>query len=299
MRAGYNVVAAFDHWQPAIQTYQRNFEHPIFEVDLSQWAGDTAIFEQFRPQMITGGPPCQDFSSAGKRDESLGRADLTLSFAEIVAAVRPQWFVMENVERAQKSATLQQAKEIFATAGYGLTEKVLDASLCGVPQQRKRLFVIGELNGSDDALLPYLEKNLARSPLTVRGYLGEQLDIACYYRHPRSYKRRAIFSVDEPSPTIRGVNRPIPQGYPGHPGDRAAITADLRPLTTKERSLIQTFPEEFEFVGNKAEMEQLIGNAVPVKLAEYVAKAICEFIHDDRPRPIVAREKVQQLALFA
>jgi DNA (cytosine-5)-methyltransferase 1 len=280
-QAGYTVVAAFDHWQPAIQTYQQNFKHPIFACDLNQFSGDgVGFFRQFAPEMIIGGPPCQDFSSAGKRDESLGRADLTIVFAEIVTAVSPSWFVMENVERAQKSATFQQARAIFKQAGYGLTEKVLDASLCGVPQQRKRLFIIGQLHGSDDALLPYLAKNLAPSPMTVREYLGEQLQIEYYYRHPRSYKRRAIFSVDEPSPTIRGVNRPIPQGYPGHPGDRTAISPDLRPLTTKERSLLQTFPEHFTFVGNKAEMEQLIGNAVPVKLAEYVAQAIIEFLQD-------------------
>ena len=283
LNAGFNVVASFDHWKPAIEVYHRNFTHPIFEYDLGDYEKDCAVFKQFNPQMIIGGPPCQDFSSAGKRDESLGRADLTISFAEIVSAVKPMWFVMENVARAEKSRALTSAKTIFREAGYGLSQKVLDASLCGVPQQRKRLFVIGELGGEDGSLTPYLEKNLSQKPMTVRDYLGKRIDVEYYYRHPRTYKRRAIFSIDEPSPTIRGVSRPIPQGYPGHSGDPVEISPAVRPLTTKERSLIQTFPDNFEFVGTKADVEQLIGNAVPVKLAEYVAKCIREYIHDDNP----------------
>lgn len=96
--------------------------------------------KMFEPQMIIGGPPCQDYSSAGKRDENLGRADLTRRFAEIIAEVKPQWFVMENVDRILKSNTLPMAIEICKMAGYGLSQVVLDASLCGAPQKRKRFF---------------------------------------------------------------------------------------------------------------------------------------------------------------
>ncbi|MBI5182433.1 MAG: DNA cytosine methyltransferase [Nitrospirae bacterium] len=275
--AGFEIVAAFDNWQPAINTYKRNFTHPIYNYDLAKYEGSCAVFKNLHPEMIIGGPPCQDFSSAGKRDETLGRADLTVSFAEIVSKVKSQWFVMENVSRAEKSKTLKKAKEILIGTGYGLTQVILDASLCGVPQERKRMFLIGHLNEQNDRLTPYLIKNLSSKQLTVREYLGDKIDIEHYYRHPRSYKRRGIFSIDEPSPTIRGVNRPIPKAYKLHPGDTIETSSKLRPLTTKERSLIQTFPEEFEFVGNKSDVEQLIGNAVPVKLAEYVAKCIKEY----------------------
>ncbi len=79
--AGYIVRAAFDNWKPAIEVYQSNFEHPIIDYNLGDFAGNVSIFNQFDPDMIIGGPPCQDFSSAGKRDETLGRADLTISFA--------------------------------------------------------------------------------------------------------------------------------------------------------------------------------------------------------------------------
>ncbi|OKH44223.1 DNA (cytosine-5-)-methyltransferase, partial [Calothrix sp. HK-06] len=103
------------------------------------------------------------------------------------------------------------------------------------------------------------------------------------YRHPRTYQRRGIFSIDEPSPTIRSVNRPVPKSYRGHPGDAAPISSNLRPLTTIERSYIQTFPKDFIFDEqnqSKTDLEQMIGNAVPVKLAEFVARCLLQHIKD-------------------
>lgn len=86
MNAGFELMAAFDHWQPALESYRHNFTHPIFECDLSQEETKWFIFTHFKPQLIIGGPPCQDFSSAGKRDESLGRADLTMVIVELPPA---------------------------------------------------------------------------------------------------------------------------------------------------------------------------------------------------------------------
>jgi len=278
INAGFNVVAAFDNWEPAVELYRKNFEHPIFSCDLGNTYESIPKIKEFSPGIIIGGPPCQDFSSAGKRDESCGRADLTISFAEIVAEIKPSYFVMENVDRALKSKTFSTAKTIFKSAGYGLTIRILDASLCGVPQKRKRLFVIGELEGQEDQLARFIDDRLSPRSMTVRDYFGNKLNLKYYYRHPRSYKRRGIFSIDEPSPTIRGVNRPIPFGYPGHPGDPVKISSSVRPLTTKERAMIQTFPEDFCLDGSKTEIEQIIGNAVPVKLGEFVAIGLKEYI---------------------
>jgi len=279
--AGYTIAAAFENWLAAINVYKANFDHPLFEQDLSRVDQNLlSMIEGYNPDIIIGGPPCQDFSSAGKRDESLGRADLTLSFATIVSELTPEWFVMENVQRISKSAILKEATALFQKSGYGLTPIVLDASYCGVPQARKRFFLIGHRYSQDDFLKPYLEKNLANTPLSVHGYLGDALGAQHYYRHPRSYKRRGIFSVHEPSPTIRGVNRPIPKGYKNHAGDTSSVNENLRPLTTLERSYIQTFPKDFIFTGTKTDLEQMIGNAVPVNLAKYVGQAIKEYCND-------------------
>lgn len=277
--SGFKVLAAYDKWKPAIEIYKKNFNHPIYKTDLSDLNVIDAI-KEFSPEMIIGGPPCQDFSSAGKRDESLGRADLTVTFAEIITAVKPQWFVMENVARIEKSRILNIVIDIFKDAGYGLTTQVLNASFCGVPQRRKRFFMIGRLGGNDNEMEYYLSKNQSKEEMTLFDFFGNDLNLEYYYRHPRSYQRRGIFSIYEPSPTIRGVNRPMPKMYQKHSGDKCEPSENVRALTTVERSYIQTFPKNFKFEGTKSNLEQMIGNAVPVKLAQYVADSIKEFQKD-------------------
>jgi DNA (cytosine-5)-methyltransferase 1 len=132
-QAGYEIAAAFDYWEPAVKVYRKNFTHPIFQSDLSKLTNYDTL-TQYDPEMIIGGPPCQDFSSAGKRDETGNRADLTLTFADIATSIKPKWFVMENVDRIVKTNILKRIKILFRNAGYGLSEEILKASLCGVPQ---------------------------------------------------------------------------------------------------------------------------------------------------------------------
>lgn len=279
--AGFEVVGAFEHWEIAASCYEDNFDHPVFREDLSDVESSIKKIKALNPDIIIGGPPCQDFSHAGKRVEDK-RAALTEVFAAIVATVKPGWFVMENVDRAQKSETYSAARTIFKNAGYGLTEVVLNASLCGVPQRRKRFFCIGSQGEKDGFLEDYMMQNLHLTEMTLRNYFGASLDFEHYYRHPRNYNRRAIYSIDEPSPTIRGMNRPVPPGYPGHPNDAKELDHSIRALTTLERALIQTFPANFKWSGSKTDMEQMIGNAVPVKLAEFVAKALKHHIGNDK-----------------
>lgn len=186
---------------------------------------------------------------------------------------------MENVPTIQKSEKLDIIKSQFKEAGYGLSEIVLDASLCGVPQKRKRFFLIGHMGGDDNAVIPYLTKNLASKSMTLHDYFGDSLGFDYYFRVPRSYSRRGIFSIYEPAMTVRGVDRPVPKGYPGHPGDPVPVNDSIRTLTIEERSQFQTFPKNFKYVGSKTVVNQMIGNAVPVKLAYYVANALKDYIN--------------------
>ena len=277
-QAGFDIVAAFDNWEAAIKVYRHNFSHPVNHLDLSDIQHGSEVIKALQPSMIIGGPPCQDFSSAGKRNEEGGRGDLTVNFAQIIYHVKPKWFIMENVARIVKTQKLIDATIIFKNAGYGLSQYVLDASYCGVPQKRKRFFLIGKLHEQDGFLDSFIINSLSEKPMTLRDYFGDTLGIEFYYRHPRSYLRRGIFSIDEPSPTIRGVNRPMPKGYQIHANDPVKSKEGIRPLTTLERGYIQTFPHEFLFFGSKTDVEQMIGNAVPVNLAKFVGTAINHYI---------------------
>lgn len=281
-KAGMEVVAAFDNWVDALAVYRKNFSHPAIYADLKNIEESVEAIRSFNPDMIIGGPPCQDFSSAGKRDENNGRGDLTVCYAQIISEVKPNWFVMENVERILKTQKLQEALRIFHKAGYGVTYTVLNAALCGVPQRRKRFVMVGKLGESDDFMKLALAEKLSDHEMSVAEYFGDKLPIKYYYRHPRSYARRGIFSTSEPSATIRGVNRPMPNGYKLHPGDPVNTLEGIRPLTSRERSMIQTFPEDFSFEGTKTNIEQMVGNAVPVNFGYYVADAIFRYSGEQR-----------------
>ena len=171
--AGIDVAAAFDNWDPALTIYNNNFSHKAYKQDL--YAEDTMeILSTYSPDLIFGGPPCQDFSIAGKRNIGK-RGNLTIRFAEIVSTLKPTWFVMENVYNIERMPVLPKAKEILKNAGYGLTVRVLNASYCGVPQARQRFFMIGHLGDKDGFLDEILTMHLSESPMTVRDYLGDSL----------------------------------------------------------------------------------------------------------------------------
>ena len=281
-QSGHQILAAYDNWDPALAVYRENFpEHTVIKQDLSDTSGSVKSIKKWKPEVIAGGPPCQDFSSAGTRNHLGARADLTYRYADIVCEVKPRFFIMENVERIRKSHVLLDVVEQLAASGYGLTAVVLDASYCGAPQARLRFFLIGHRGAPHQFLMGHLEKNLASEPMTMRDYFGNRLGTNYYYRHPRNYNRRGIYGLDEPSATIRGVNRPIPPGYEMNANDPQGISLeDVRPLTTTERAQVQTFPASFRFLGPKTAQEQMIGNAVPVALGAFVGRALADYVAD-------------------
>lgn len=277
--AGFNLVGAVENWDAAVRCYEANFGHPAYRVDLADVGRAVELIKALNPDIVIGSPPCQEFSLAGKRIEG-ERAGLTVSFAEIIAGVRPKFFVMENVPQVRSSKVYASAREIFKDAEYGLTEVVLNAALFGVPQRRKRFFCIGVLGGECGALSAALEQGKSNNEMTMRNYFGTTLGFNHYYIQPRSYTCRAVYSIDVPCPTLCGVNVPrVAPCYPGHKDDAIThTTPGLRPLTTLERAAVQTFPPDYVWVGCKTDVDRMIGNAVPVKLAEAVASALLSYI---------------------
>ena len=276
LNAGFDIIAAYDNWTPAVDVYRMNFGHPIYEQDLAD-ASVQANIKEMKPDIITGGPPCQDFSSAGHRNVNLGRATLTKTFCDIITIALPRYFVMENVPEITKNEILVEIIKKFKEASYGLTSTIIDASFCGVPQLRKRYVLIGCLGVENNFMQSFLEESYTDKQMTMYDYFGDTLGVEYYFRVPRSYNRRGVFSIYEPCQTIRGVDRPIPSGYKGHPSDPIEIGPKVRALTVLERSYVQTFPDNFKFEGTKSNLNQMIGNAVPVKLAEHIARAIIKY----------------------
>lgn len=278
--AGFTVVGAYDNWSAAVETYEWNLQHAVNIdcVDLFNVDNIVRQIKRLDVDVISGGPPCQDFSSAGKRLEGR-RASLTEAFAEIVVACKPFLVIMENVPRVRSSQAYKNARQLLEKTGYSFFERVLNANQCGVPQIRKRFFMVAWLTKRKE-LCELMEgrvnEALIQKPLTVSEYMKDEISVEHYYRHPRNYCRRAIFSVYEPSPTIQGVNRPVPPNYKRNHLD-TADPAEVRALTSYERSCTQTFPKTWRWVldessRTKTDVELLIGNAVPINLSRFVGQ---------------------------
>jgi DNA (cytosine-5)-methyltransferase 1 len=273
-QAGFVPLAAFDNWDPALEVYNKNIGMHAHKVDL----GDTGnIIERIRPlapDLIAGGPPCQDFSAAGRRVES-DRATSMIDFAEIVAAVRPPLVLIENVEGAAGSQAFAMARHRLVKESYGISYAILDASLCGVPQRRLRLVCVCRLGAKHNFLVEPLVTGGAERRRTLKDHFGSSLGFENYFYPPRFPGRRGIHSINEPAPTIRGSHREPAPGYRPHPNDTADIR-EVRALTQQERSLIQTFPPSWIWKGTKTQIDRMIGNAVPPVLAAYVARTILD-----------------------
>ncbi len=141
-RAGYETVYAVDKFKAAVDTYNRNFEHEAAHESLS-WGSELPAADVF-----VGGPPCQGFSSAGRRAPGDARNSLVAVFAHLVARYRPRAFLFENVEgflTGDRGRWVVDLLEPLVDAGYCIHLQKINAANYGVPQNRKRVLAVGGL----------------------------------------------------------------------------------------------------------------------------------------------------------
>lgn len=323
-KAGFKSLLAVEMDKAASATYEANFnvhvlDRPIEKVPDS-WFPEVDI--------VIGGPPCQGFSPLGKmtpleRHKSMNK--LWQHFLRVVEVSRPRAFVIENVPQILKSLEFEGLKERAVSLGYTVEAKVLNAYNHGVPQKRKRAFIIGmkgEFSGSlfpsptkkrknvRDAIedLPLVpteedwhigrnptEKSLERYKCIPPG--GNRFDLMekrpditpqCWLNKPTgSTDVFGRMEWDKPSLTIRTEFYKPEKGCYLHPEAH-------RPITHREAARIQTFPDEFVFVGSKIQVARQIGNAVPPDLAYAVASRLMRiFKKQDKAEEAVRQEELQ------
>lgn len=159
--AGFDVLLGLDNFLDAIMTFKIN--HPDADIicgDIRSIITKKALYQKLKSSkidIIIGGPPCQGFSHAGKRIIDDPRNYLFKEFVEIVENIRPHVFVMENVEgilSLNRGKTFESIINIFRSIGYNLIAKKLNAAEYGVPQMRKRVFIIGSKEHIDEGVFP-------------------------------------------------------------------------------------------------------------------------------------------------
>jgi len=292
-RAGVDMIQAFDAWAPAVETYRHNVGHHVSQRDLKDIFTMGPLIADLSPDLICGGPPCQDYSVAGKRIEG-ENAGLTKAFSMLVCIARPQWFVMENVPQAARSLAWQKARSMLVKAGYGLSECKVDASWYGVAQKRKRLFVIGRLGEQHG----FLNSALVAARTKRQTIINDVLDIQEGYVYSRPFRAaRGVRSVHEPFPTVtRTCWERLTERYLSnpHPNDPVPVT-QAAVLTTGQLAQLQGFPRNWQWRGaSRQDIHQMIANAMPSPLAESIGRVILER-HNGQTIPMVQGRFVQFL----
>ena len=151
--AGCDIVAGVELDPVHAFVHRYNFpDCTVFREDISELAGEQIEAQVGPVDIVIGGPPCQGFSMIGKRDEGDVRNGLVMQYMRIVSELQPRYFVMENVSGltvGYGKQFLEQAIQYIERCGYHIVRpyKVLDASHYGVPQKRKRLFLLGYRDG--------------------------------------------------------------------------------------------------------------------------------------------------------
>ena len=264
--------------------------------------------------LLAGGPPCQGFSVQRRGDDHDVRNGLVLKYGKLIDEVYPKFFVMENVSGLggkRGKTILSDLIEKLDSIGYDVTVELLNAQDYGVPQRRKRYIIVGvrkDLNtkyqypskttkmitvrdvigdlpvpppdGADHPDIPLhrrdklSKKNIERIMAVPEGKgrdaLPNRLLAKCHRVSSSIIGHRNVYgrmSWDDVAPTITARFDSFTRGQFGHPDQP-------RTISLREGAMLQTFPKDFIFCGNKVEVARQIGNAVPPIFAQRIGESI-------------------------
>jgi DNA (cytosine-5)-methyltransferase 1 len=285
---GFEIVWANDIWELACETYRTN----IPRAQIAQ--GDICRFREFpTADLLVGCYPCQGYSQGGRRDPNAPINYLYREFDRVLRQVRPKAFVVENVIGMAygRNFTLLAAQlHRYRSAGYKIVWQVLDAKDYGVPQSRRRIFIVGI---SSDIELTYKFPKPSHGPNGSYRYVSQRDAIGHLPRWPDEgfcseplhwyyLSRNRRHEWNEPSPCVVGHWRHVPL-HPASPALRRlgpnkwtfSKSGRARRLAYTECALLQGFPKNWRWEhGSIRDRFQLIGNAVPPLLFEAVVAAL-------------------------
>lgn len=296
--AGFEPLVCLDNDPVACETLRHNRPswnvvcQDIREFDARKYVG---------ADLVAGGPPCQGFSTAGKGDPEDPRNFLWQEYFRVVEEVRPQAIILENVSALSNKRNGDHLTGIITALGeqgYNFKLDVLNAADFGVPQNRRRLIVVGIKDGVAELPTP----DSSKTPRTVNDAIGDLVDAVAdpllnhvpntHAAHVRDRwmhlapgeidpnYRRSRLDGDRPSVTIRAGGGYGPKGnHLGgfHPPIHPTLP---RQLTVREAARIQSFPDSWFFTGPKTIQGRQVGNAVPVGLGAAVGKKVNQLLRD-------------------
>jgi len=347
--AGLRVRLAIEYDNHAAETYRRNFGRAplspkMLEGDITQISAAKAFRDHFpdgdQCDLILGGPPCQGFSTHRIKDAGVDdkRNDLIHTYFDFVRAFSPSIFLMENVPGMlwdRHSGALARFYREGKTAGYNVQDAVVvDARNYGLPQRRKRVFILGVRTGIDTSDLVWPPVATHGNELARRS--NEQLlpwsDCHSVFRAaPRDDPNdihmshtNDIIEAFRRTPANGGSRKDsgrvlaCHKNHDGHKDVYGRIdprqpaptmtTACINPskgrfvhptehhgITVRQAARIQTFPDTFVFEGGLMAAGKQVGNAVPVELGRHLIAHLVPLLNRGR----AADERAAQRAFAA
>lgn len=268
---GAHVEGTVDFMKEAVATGKANGFRAI-QADVR-----TVDFNRFGSiDVIVGGPPCQPFSQGGRNGGENDERDMIPEFQRAVATLLPQVFVLENVRglaSPRHKAYLERRVTEFEAMGYAVDWRVLDIADYGVPQSRKRLFIVGVRVDTVEARGFAVRWPVKRQRITMAKALGWDAE-ECRRRNllaPEPAQTSAtehahLWPLERPSTTVVGSFRPEVQAAPGYrsTGDGPRQNAPGSVVTTlEERLVLQGLPADWKVEGSKTKRDLQIGNSCP------------------------------------
>ena len=329
MDAGFDVVSALDNDPVSVKTYAQSLGDHVNSADITEVSGHDLLrhsgLSVGECALLAGGPPCQGFSVQRRGDREDKRNGLVLEFIRIVEEIQPRFFLMENVGGLMSKhgkPFLREISERAARLNYVIHVALMDAADFGVPQRRKRAFLVGERTRDLLTHFSFPEATHKKYHRTVRDAIGDlespPIDGSQHPTIPNHYREARLSKLN-----LERIKHVPPGGgredLPAHlqlnchvknPTHRhldvygrldwdkpsATLTArfdsftrgrfghpvEHRSLTIREGARIQTFPDWVVFAGNREQGARQVGNAVPPLLAQRIGEAILLALEETR-----------------
>ncbi len=297
-RAGFEARLGSDSWRPAVETFALNFSSvPVLETDARDLAPSDLLAKaglDEPPDLVAGGPPCQGFSSAGAKRGGDLRNTLVSVYATLAAQMRPRVVVFENVEgflTAEGGRFVIGLLDPLIEAGYRVAMEKINVANFGVPQLRKRVVVIGVLDGDPPQV-----------PLTHHAWGA-----------PGAHKATDSTALT-PTPTVEQALATLPCAAlepPGEPADHVAPRlgdADRQRMAAlAQGQTMRDLPEQLWHPSYRRRAYRRVCDGTPTERrggapaglrrlrADEPSRAITsasarEFVHPTEDRPLTLRE---------
>ena len=279
-RAGFEHAAVVEMDDRACATLGINTDWPVVNDDVR--ALDYAAHADI--DLISGGPPCQPFSQGGMHRADDDPRDMFPAAIEAIRESKPRAFLIENVAgltRPTFAPYFGGILDALAGAGYAVTHALVNAADYGVPQVRRRVIIVGFRDDLGVQWAPPAPTHPQRCWVTVADALADlpdpewfpeaaPFDDHLYQPNARSYPGHTGSPPDKPAKTLKaGVH-----GVPGGENMLRRADGSVRYFSVREAARLQTFPDDWRFAGEWTEALRQIGNAVPVQLAEIMARSV-------------------------